>query len=110
MQIKNNKYDLVQLLNATSMRKNILDNYRKTVQDPDKELREKDQLCQVCYYGSRIGGAAITCANCGYCNKEMTFGSTAVDVLCPECAHALGVCKQCGADMEYKHRRKLERS
>jgi predicted RNA-binding Zn-ribbon protein involved in translation (DUF1610 family) len=75
--------------------------------DPDRDDRRAAQACVVCYYGSRIGGAAMTEANCRVCNTEMQFGSTAVDAVCPTCARTLQLCRQCGGDREMHLRRKL---
>lgn len=89
------------------MMRDILEEYKCVIDDPERTDRLEDQQCQVCYYGSRIGGAAITTTECGICGVEMTFGNTNVDILCERCAREKNVCKHCGADMEYKNRRKL---
>ena len=74
-----------------------------------KERREKG-VCPVCFYreGGRVGGARCTSAQCGFCDETLHSGSTAIDVLCQSCAVASGICRQCGADMELKNRRKRE--
>ena len=69
--------------------------------DPDKKARLEKRLCKICYYsrGSRIGGAAITFKDCGFCGKEQSYGSTITDVLCLDCAKDQSLCKHCGADI-----------
>lgn len=81
----------------------MLDNYRN---DPSKTNRLSKQECLVCFYGSRIGGAAVTFRDCAFCGCRCTSGNTDVDVMCLACAKQAGLCKHCGADMEYKNRRK----
>jgi hypothetical protein len=82
--------------------------YNQYMTDPEQKQRLEKQECTVCFYAdSRIGGAAMTSSNCAGCNKPMGFGSTCVDLLCQDCACKLRLCKHCGADMEYKMRRKL---
>ena len=89
------------------MNQNRLKEYEKFFSDPDKEERLEEQECVLCFYGSKIGGAAMTRANCMSCDKQMGFGSTNVDHLCIECARAHRLCKHCNSDMEYKNRKKL---
>lgn len=76
--------------------------------DPDKSNRLKKGLCICCHYlaNHRIGGASMTTRPCGLCETTMQFSSTATDVICTSCSHEQGLCKQCGADIELKHRRK----
>ena len=107
MHAKKINYDLSTCLFRTAMMRDILNGYKRIVEDPDYHDRIINQECQVCYYGSRVGGSSMTITECGICNKEMTFGNTDVDVLCIDCAMNKRVCKHCGADMEYKNRRKL---
>lgn len=77
--------------------------------DPDRDARRAAGACVVCYYGrGRVGGAAMTTANCRVCNVKMQFGSTAVDGLCQSCARRLNLCKQCGSDRELLLRRRLD--
>jgi len=71
--------------------------------DSNKKVRIKEKhLCRYCYYvnTSRIGGAMITTVICANCDKELTFPSTSVDILCDECAEKLKVCKRCGQKMD----------
>lgn len=78
--------------------------------DPQKKERIKDCKCKICFYqkGGRIGGAAMTQADCAFCGNSMMFGSTAVDKMCPDCAAKADLCKICGADMNYVNKRKRE--
>lgn len=77
------------------------------VDDSDKLKRRKAGLCKLCYYqSSRIGGCAVTTAQCGLCDEILSSGNTNIDVLCQSCAVANGLCKHCGADLEFVNRRK----
>lgn len=70
--------------------------------DQDKKERKKEGLCKFCYYYNcdRIGGCAITIKNCENCGTEMSFGSTATDMYCLDCAIENGICKQCGQKID----------
>jgi hypothetical protein len=70
--------------------------------DPQKKRRKDNAECKYCFYvnNSRIGGAAITTVNCRICNNDISFGSTATDVLCQTCATEHKLCKRCGAKMD----------
>jgi len=74
--------------------------------DPEHHNRVQAGLCRMCYYGSHIGGQAITTEPCMCCGKEQTYSSTATDILCRDCAKETGLCKRCGGDREGKIRRK----
>lgn len=104
------KMDPYTLETATRMAKyrleHYLDHYEKLTKDPKKKQRKSEQVCLVCYYTERIGGAAMTAQPCGNCKKTQWYGSTATNVLCQPCATTLKLCKQCGADIELKIRRK----
>lgn len=91
----------------TQFNRNHLDGLKRYLEDPDKEKRVIDQECVCCYYSTKFGGAAMTTSQCGLCVKDMNFSSTCTDILCKECAHDHNLCKHCGADMDYKNRRKL---
>lgn len=85
----------------------VIEFANKILHDPDQQNRQLASMCPVCYYSeSRIGGAAITTRECGICETEMTFGSTSTDELCCECAKRNKLCRQCGGDVDMKHRRK----
>lgn len=99
------------ILSATCGNKERVAWYRETVAkvdtDPEKAKRIASQQCAFCYYASgRIGGAAMTSVQCGLCDKDLLFGNTCVDVLCPECAKTSSLCKHCGSDIDMKERRK----
>lgn len=77
------------------------------VNDPEKKKRLETSMCKICFYQEgRIGGAAMTHQPCGICGKDQLYSSTATDVLCRECAKENHLCKQCGADVQLKPRRK----
>lgn len=84
----------------------IIKRTEKLQTDPDKKQRIADKLCLCCYYvnNNRIGGASFTHRPCGLCEQDMTFSSTATDVICLKCACEQSLCKQCGADLELKNR------
>lgn len=67
--------------------------------DPTRDERLRMQQCKKCFYTTSFGGAAITVSKCDNCGKEMTFGSTNVDVFCMDCAIKLNACVHCGNDM-----------
>jgi len=75
--------------------------------DPDKKERLKASECIVCWYR---GGGMVTNAcvhtSCKSCNKELWFGNSNTDEICIDCAKEHKLCKHCGADLEYKERRK----
>lgn len=76
--------------------------------DPDKKERRSASFCKSCWYSDgRIGGAAMTNRPCGICEKDQMYSSTATDVLCSPCASSHKLCKECGADVELRPRRKL---
>lgn len=78
--------------------------------DPQKKERLEASECVVCFtgYGSgRAGGAMCTTVLCCFCEKEIHFGSTCIDIACVDCAKKHGICKHCGGDVNLKHRRKL---
>lgn len=84
---------------------------KRLQEDPHKAKRHEAGQCPCCYYrqGGRIGGAAITTKPCDLCETEMTFGSTATDRICRDCSKLLGICRECGADIDLKtSRRKLK--
>lgn len=74
--------------------------------DTDKQRRLVEQNCKRCFYGSRIGGAAMTTQPCMCCHTQVMYGSTATDALCMDCAKENDLCKRCGGDIELRTRRK----
>lgn len=101
------RVDLATVLRQTQTNKRIVENYKTVIEDSSRSERREAHECVICFYGSRIGGAAMTESQCGICEKEMMFGSTATDNLCNECAIKNKLCKCCGSDLELKNRRKL---
>lgn len=95
------------VLFRTHMAQEYVEHCRRVVEDYNREKRLEVQECVYCFNSGHVGGSMITFADCALCGKEMSFGSTCTDVLCPECAKAHRLCKHCGADMELKKRRKL---
>ena len=102
--------DLASIERANSQNRGDVDHYVERTEmmtkDPERKERLAKQECVVCYKAGRLGGAAMTTALCGICAKEMYFGNTNTDALCPECAKAAGLCRHCGADIDLKNRRK----
>jgi len=89
--------------NQRHRRERIIELAKLLTEDPGRKERRKKGLCVNCYYDKGwLGGAAMTTRPCGCCGEEMSFGSTATDVLCLDCAKILGLCKQCGATTELK--------
>ncbi|MCL4525220.1 MAG: hypothetical protein M1492_01750 [Gammaproteobacteria bacterium] len=74
--------------------------------DPEREQRAQKCLCRMCYYGSRLGGAAIKSESCMCCGVVQTYGSTNTDALCLPCAQEMGLCKHCGGDRELRVKRR----
>ena len=80
------------------MTKKLLDYYA----DIDKKNRKEKALCRIHYYvdTSRAGCSAITTTTCRLCSKEIYFGNTCTDELCPECAKEAKLCCHCGGRMD----------
>lgn len=87
----------------------LISNVKKFENDSDRKIRLKKNLCKPCFYlsGDVMACSAFTTTICVSCSKEMTFGSSETDKLCPDCAKKYGVCKYCLADIDLKKRRKL---
>ena len=83
----------------------MVDNFRG-----DSSIKERVDAgkCKACFYffKARVGGTVMTSQECGLCDDDMMFGSTATDPLCLSCAKENGLCKQCGGDIDMKNRRK----
>lgn len=75
--------------------------------DPKKKERLASCECVICYYGDRIGGAAMTRAFCGICRRDTMYSSTSTDKTCRECAARMGLCKHCGGTQDLKIPRSL---
>lgn len=102
MKIPKKNIDKVSILLATNQSKKYIENTIKRAEnlknDPQKEDRLSRHLCRSCFYiyNSRIGGAAITETECGLCSTKMIFSSTAVNIICSDCAENKKLCVQCG--------------
>lgn len=102
--------DVANMSRATEMArlrvKHVLDLAEQISTDARKAERLKRQECKGCFYGSRLGGAAITQRACMCCAQMQSYGSTATDVLCMPCAQKSELCKHCGGDIELRVRRR----
>lgn len=108
MQVKPQILTLDKVNNMTFWHRERIEMYKKVLEDPDKENRLIAHECLICYYQDlRIGGQAFTDADCGNCHKVTTFADTDCNLLCEYCAKLLKLCIHCGADINYKKRRKL---
>src|SRR5579859_7772364 len=109
MRVRRSKIDRVSIENATYMAARRAKDYAETAAqlatDPDRAKRHEAAECPICFYVvGRIGGCAMTAAQCGICDQETMFGNTNTDALCPACAHKYRLCKHCGGDQEMKRR------
>ncbi len=91
---------------SRSRMESLIDLARKLENDPERSERIRKSLCRMCYYGSHLGGAAITDEPCMCCGEVQTYGNTNTDALCMPCAQETGLCKHCGADRELRVRRR----
>ena len=112
MKARKAKIDRVSMERASNQAKRIIEAQLaravKLTDDSEKARRLANNLCMCCFYvhGTRMGGAAMTNRDCGICDQDMLFGSTATDVICPPCATKHELCKQCGSDINLRVRRK----
>ena len=75
--------------------------------DTDRAARLKALLCKLCYYrGGRIAGQAFTEWNCAVCGKADQHPNTATPVVCADCAKEHSLCRDCGADLELRTKRR----
>ena len=74
--------------------------------DARKNERVSKLECKACFYGQKIGGAAMTYRACMCCRTRVLYSSTNTDVLCVNCAGAHGLCKHCGGDLNMRARRR----
>lgn len=95
---------------ASGMKQDTLESAALLQSDRDQVKRLAEQLCETCYYLRKggIAGAAITTQPCGICHIDQIYSSTATHALCQPCALKHELCKQCGADIELRHARKLD--
>lgn len=111
----NQKFDLFSLQFATSIAQEQIERTTQRLErlraDANKDERLKRQVCPRCFYlSARMCGQAFTAYNCGWCGGEFCWANTCVPRFCKNCAKKLGICIDCGADVNLKHRRTLERS
>lgn len=79
----------------------------KAVSSDDRfDDRMKRHECKACFYGSKVGFAAVTKRPCMCCGKDQSYGSSYADALCMECAVEHGLCKHCGGDLAIRTRRR----
>jgi hypothetical protein len=78
----------------------------RIVGDVAREARKTARRCAHCYYmqGHRLAGQAFTEWTCRLCGQVDTCQNTAHPVVCETCADAYGLCVDCGADVDLKHR------
>lgn len=107
MQLHRRVINLYEVQFSTSQNQEYVEKCKDVAEDRDKKYRLEDQECVVCYNNPKIGGAAVSSRQCGMCDKYVTSGNTAADVLCMDCAKKHKLCKHCGADINLKDRRKL---
>lgn len=99
---------------ATERHKDRIAFYREALDGFDTDNRKADRLtkgeCRGCFYlqPSRIGGAAMSSADCPLCGDLIHSGSTNVNMLCKACAAERSLCTHCGGDMDCKVRRKVD--
>jgi len=74
--------------------------------DPRKSERLPKQECVVCFYTSRVAGAACSQRPCALCGIKLYSGSTHVHTLCIPCAKLNSLCCDCGGDIDLKLRRR----
>lgn len=92
---------------AKTWLRDVIEKAENAKHDVDKQKRLENDLCKTCFYiHSKIGGAAMTHRECGICSEDQLYSSTATDIICTPCSKENGLCKRCGADLEFKSRRK----
>lgn len=108
MRVRHRPVNRVTIVTATAQANRHLRDLRAKLAAFDAAKAGENDQCKYCTFirPDRIGGAAMTEASCGLCQKPLMFGSTCTDRLCPDCARNNGLCKHCGADLELKDRRK----
>ena len=104
---KRNRITINDVMFKTQNAKEYVERCNQIVFDTKKQERHLKQECQLCFYNSKIGGAAMSHVNCRLCDKEMSFGSTCTDELCIDCAKKHKLCKHCAGDIDLKTRRKI---
>lgn len=99
----NDAYIQKQTFYAKKEIRKSIENHERLKFDVDRDARLDANLCPQCHYlhKHRIGGRAMTTQPCGICGEDVMYTSTATDKLCPKCAEKNGLCKQCGALVDY---------
>ena len=93
MQVENKKLTLSDLKWKCAAKFERYERILSLVKDEDAEKRRAKGECVFCYYlDGKIGGAAMTDANCAICDKITMYGSTCVDILCLDCAKKNRLC------------------
>ena len=110
MEARRRTIDAGSIQNATYLASSHVDGIRQRLgrfdADEKKAERLEKQQCKVCFYmAGRLGGAAMTKAQCGLCDNVKLFSSTCVDILCVDCARKAKLCVHCGGDVDMKNRR-----
>jgi hypothetical protein len=107
--------DLFHVQHKTAMNREFIESTVRHVReyegDVHRERRLKARECPWCFYFRRgmLAGQAFTSWACSFCLKEDVHANTAHPYLCTDCSDKLGLCVTCGADLDLKQRRTLER-
>ena len=107
--------DLFHVQHRTAMNREHIESTVRHVRDYEgdvhRERRLAARLCPWCFYFRRglLAGQAFTHWNCSACDKADCHSNTNHPYLCNDCSDKLGLCVTCGADIELKSRRTLER-
>lgn len=108
------KFSLINIINASSsansLFKSIEEKYNNYIKDKNKKERLEKYWCKACFYlrNSFVGVPSMKTDCCSICDKKMSFGAIAPDVLCVSCAKKYKLCSHCGGDINQKMRRKFE--
>jgi len=97
--------DNAKINRVTKVNKMRLNALRKKLHDysidRNKDVRLKKRWCRTCMYlNDRIGGAAITTKTCDECGESVVYSSTVTGAVCNKCSEKLGICAQCGGDID----------
>lgn len=89
-----------------------IDNAERAYTDADRKGREAHQRCRWCHYArrGRLALQAFTEWTCIACDVvQPHHPNSEHPKVCMPCAASLGLCVECGGDVEMRDRRKLER-
>lgn len=92
---------------ATSTALGYVRRCQKVVDDADRVERITQQKCKFCFYAGKMVLNAFDKKPCKICGTEIVSSHIPADSLCVECAIKHKLCRDCGADLELKSRRKL---